>query len=346
VKAIYPYLITACAVVLLIASFLHPRGISRALAERENRPINFAFETNSKPISPQAKIFLIAGSSQNANFAQEIIDQRRMWLGKGFREEEIVCYYVLPYQDEFERDNLQFVSLIRELRNCYPANAKGIREHLTLVGKSEPRPEFLYLYMTSHGQRPVSLRLEKIEDFPQSKKFSKLSREAQYPVLDNYQLTIEAVSQGKTSAENLLKAYQKGTNPRDLYFTPGYLREILRDFFFDVPKFIVLQGCFTGGFIEDPREFFNLKVLPTLSQITVLTASRYDRESFGCSSGEETTYFGGTYNQVFNTHLSHPLSMDWKKIFEEVREKISILEEEEDKLRPSLPRFFSNFSPS
>lgn len=297
------------------------------------------FKARSKPLSPNTKIFLVAGSSQNANFAQEIIDQRRLWKSIGFRDDEIACYYIIPKQGEYKRDNDQYVWLSLWLPACYAASAKLIREHLHQIAKK--RPPFLYFYMTSHGKKPVTLELEKTD--PSRKKYQRLKRLAQYPVLDQYRLMIEALADGPAFENEIFDAYKKGTNPRNLYFTPAYLRETLLKFPTNTPKIIVLQGCYSGGFIEDHQVNFKEKLLTSVPQLTLITAARYDRTSFGCSAGPITTYFGGAFNQVLSNYLGNPPQMDWRSIYKEVKGKVSLLETDLEKYQPSLPAFFSNY---
>lgn len=123
-----------------------------------------------------------------------------------------------------------------------------------------------------------------------------------------------------------------------------YLRNFLQKYFPSTPKFLVLQGCHTGGFIREKTQPFKDQVLSTLDNLTVITASRYDRNSFGCEAADLTTYFGGTFNKLFKAHLSDPRNMNWKKLYLEVRKQIHELEKRlEGETLPSEPDFFSNF---
>ena len=59
---------------------------------------------------------------------------------------------------------------------------------------------------------------------------------------------------------------------------------------------MVFQGCFTGGFISDTNDpLKNPSDLAKLSHITLLTASRSDRASFGCDAGSTTTVYGKAF---------------------------------------------------
>lgn len=297
------------------------------------------FKTRSKPFSLNTKIFLVAGSSQTANFTQEILDQRRLWQSIGFREDEISCYYVIPTLREYRHDHDQYLELAMWLPDCYPASAKVIREHLLAVAKQDP--PFLYFYMTSHGKKPISVELREAEAL--GRKTEALIEHSQYPVLDQFRLMIEALPDGPATESQILEAYKKGKNPRDLYFTPAYLREVLLEFKPHIPKILVLQGCYSGGFIQDTQTNFKEKRLTSVPQITILTAASNNRPSFGCSAGPLTTYYGGVFNQVLSTYLGDPRKMKWENLYEDVIDKVIQLEREMTGYESSQPTFYSNF---
>lgn len=109
------------------------------------------FVTRSKPISPKTKIFLVATSAQNANFAQEILDQKALWKAAGYKEDEIACYYVPPFQEDFNADRQQFLSMVVDLSKCYLASVKQLRTHLKTITANRNDVSFLYLFLTGHG---------------------------------------------------------------------------------------------------------------------------------------------------------------------------------------------------
>lgn len=300
------------------------------------------FKSSRASLSPEAKIFLLAGSSQTANFAQEILDQKRLWLARGFKEEEIACYYVPPNRREFVEDEDQFRGLAGELAGCYPASVRLLREHLVTASLSPSPKEFLYLFVTSHGQKPISLRLKNRD--PEEKGYQELLKLARYPALDQYTLSVEGLPKGRAEEGEILQALESGMDPKEVLLTPAYLQEFLAGYFPRLPKFLVLQGCYSGGFLKDPRKEYRRGLLTHLDQVTVLTASRFDRPSFGCDPGEETTYFGGIFNEVLLEFPNRPLQMEWKRIFSTVREKVKQVEEQYDeRIRHSEPNFYSNF---
>jgi hypothetical protein len=283
------------------------------------------FYFRTMPLYAHTKIFLVAGSGKSANFAQEILDQKKIWRKAGFSDDEIACYYVAPSPKELKGDEAQFLELAPELTDCYPASVALLRKHLQLIARGQVKPPFLYLYITSHGDRPQS----------------------GLPVLNQYFLRIDGLPDRETSTfSDLLKDYQAGTDPEELFMTPSYLRNLLEKNFIDVPKFIILQGCYTGGFVEDPAEPFRDQTLKSLSSLTLLTASRFDRTSFGCKAGETSTYFGGIFNGVLAERAGDPRRMDWKGLSDEVKEKVKAREQAEKHSPPSEPVFFSNYSPS
>lgn len=323
-----------------LAFCLAAGGASESLWARAEPPRPL-FQSRRGPPSPDAKIFLVAGSSQTANFAQEVLDQKKLWLSQGFREDEIACYYVVPTRDEFEEDEDQFRTLAEALHSCYPASASLLREHLAARAE-RGSPDFLYLFITTHGQRPISLRLKNRD--PEDKGYARLARLARYPELDQYMLGIEGLPDGRADEQDIIEAIGGGMNPRDVLLTPNYLREILSRYYPRTPKFLVLQGCYSGGFLKDPRRQHKDGVLSKLEQVTVLTAARYDRSSFGCDPGGEVTYFGGVYNEVLSDYLSDPLKIDWKKMYVRIRNIIKELESRTDEnLRHSEPGFYSNY---
>ncbi len=315
--------------------FLAP-SLLFSLAEAKDLEL---FQTRMGEVSPSAQIFLVAGSSQNANFAQEVMDQKRMWERQGFSENQIACYFIVPDRKEFKDDEEQWRTLTPGLKNCYPASVRLLREHLRAAGQA-PK-DFLYLFVTSHGQRPVSMRLKNRD--PEDEGYRRLVELAKYPVMDQYLITVEGLPSGRAGEKDLLLALDRGMDPREVFLTPRYLREFLENYFPQTPKFLVLQGCYSGGFLKDPRRGHKKDNLKELDQMTVFTASRFDRASFGCEVEGHTTYFGGTFNEIFPDFIKNPLDIDWKGLFHVIKEKIVELEGEIPEIRPSEPLFFSNY---
>jgi len=289
----------------------------------------------------RAKIFLVAGSSQNANFAQEVLDQRAMWLRQGFAPEEIACYYVEPDRADFLDDASQWKYLKSELQDCYPASVQLLRRHLRAAAYSSNPPDFIYLFVTSHGQRPISARMQAHERDDED--YRNLRAWARYPVMDDYIMAVEGDAQGRAQLKDLARDMDSGTRSDELFLTPRSVQGFLAQYFPDTPKFLVFQGCYSGGFLKDPRKDRKRDSLRELEQVTVLTAANYDRTSFGCDPGDNTTFFGGAFNELLAGYIGNPLTMDWKNLYRAVKNRISALEEQYEDLRPSEPLYFSNY---
>lgn len=87
-------------------------------------------------------------------------------------------------------------------------------------------------------------------------------------------------------------------------------------------RVIVVSACYSGGFIEPLKDEYSL----------IMTASRHDRNSFGCSNENEFTYFGEAYfDQQLRTEYS------FVDAFYKAKEKIKQRELRED-YTPSLPQ--------
>lgn len=135
-------------------------------------PVELLFRPRVGPVASSARIFLVAASSQNANFAQEIVEQRALWRDAGFAADEIACYYTVPYREEFDADREQFLALAPQLTDCHAASVKLLSEHLARATQGG----FLYLYVTAHGQRPISQQLAAAA--PDDPSYERLLRQA------------------------------------------------------------------------------------------------------------------------------------------------------------------------
>ncbi|MBI3555540.1 MAG: hypothetical protein HY074_04685 [Deltaproteobacteria bacterium] len=299
------------------------------------------FSVNEAPVSKRAKIFLVAGSSQAASFAREVVEQKKLWLRAGFAEDEIECYYVKPLQEDLNDDQAQFVPVAASLARCHASSVKLLREHLKAVAERNPKPEFVYLYITSHGDKPVSYTLAEAK--PTDEDYWALEREARYPVYEKYTMLIEGLSDGTATSTEILGALRAGRDARDLILTPDMLKEALSGGLAQVPKFVVLQGCFSGGFFEETAPQHSQDLLSQLPNITLLSAARHDRSSFGCEPGSSTTFFGGVYNALLAQHPADPREIAWKSLWMAAQADIAQLEKREKVSPPSLPQFYSNY---
>ncbi|MBY0372202.1 C13 family peptidase [bacterium] len=296
------------------------------------------------PLSEKAHIFLVAGGQDYASFAEEIIRQKRHWMDRGALAEEISCYYAIPSHANFRRDAIQFAALAAELRDCYAASAERIYRHLRLVLAKSP-PD-LYLYVTGHGSPPVSRKIEDaLAQGDGNKAASERSWLTRYPVLDQFILNTDVDPSGEVNYQRervQVPRFAAAWRPEDMFLTPTRLTETL-DMAPKTRKHVVLQGCYTGGFI-DPHQGAPHRGLKTARNISVITASHYDRPSFGCSSGIDQTFFGQAYNSVLQKHPSLPQDLDWSKVYEETEAEVGRLEVRLRNERPSKPQYFSNLA--
>ncbi len=292
---------------------------------------------NEAAPSPEAKIFLIAGSRQGANFAQEVVDQKNYWLSKGFREDEIACFYVMPDRSNFNEDKVQYLELADAISTCHMASMQNIKKHMAAAEKQEDG--FIYIYATSHGGEPTSVEIERERDSETRKQLKIFN--ATYPSYDQYYLQLDAIPEGTVNMSLILDAIDRGEDPDDLLFTPRYLKKSLNLWPKNARKYVVLQSCHSGGFIESDKNALQKDTLKDVPNITALTASRYDRSSFGCDPGSERTYYGSEYFNVVSEMGTVPDMMDWSAVYKETRSRIQKLEEL-SYFMPSLPQFYSN----
>lgn len=292
----------------------------------------------SGKISDSARVFLVAGSSLVANFAQEIVDQRRIWLEKGLSPEEVACYFVLPTQEEFEEEREKYQALAPDLKECFPASVKQLRDDLKKIAKKNP--PYLYLYVTSHGRQPISEKIRVLKR--QDPNFYQLRYLARFSVLDQYSLDIEGLPDGSAGPYELLGAYRGGMDPEDIFFTPRYLFKFMQKEFSNTPKYLVLQGCFSGGFLVDPRKEQWDTLLTRLKNAMVMTAARHNRESFGCDPGDRTTYYGEVFNGTLKRMGNTPPAIDWKSFYSALKQGVTALETKMEVENPSDPAFFSS----
>lgn len=87
-------------------------------------------------------------------------------------------------------------------------------------------------------------------------------------------------------------------------------------------RVLVISACYSGSFIDELRDPHTL----------VITASRHDRNSFGCGNERDWTYFGDAY-------FNNALRREWSFIRAFDIADVTIAErEEEEGLRASLPQ--------
>lgn len=282
------------------------------------------------PLPPRTKIFLVAGGVEVANFAAEVIAQRRFWLARGYSADEIACYWARPTRAAFRRDRAQYRELAAELRACHPASAGLLREHLQLT--SRRAPPFVYLYVSSHGSADILP-----EDVPED---SLLPTER--ALFDQTVIQLGSGPGRGVSPVRLAMALRSGADPDTLVFSPRILRDLLLAFPPATRKLVVLQACHSGGFLSDARPERRADTLTTVQGLTAIASARFDRTSFGCDSGARMTYFGAAYQRLLTAHSAAPralddLKLDWPALFEVLRLEIAALERRVD-VQASLPQ--------
>jgi hypothetical protein len=299
-------------------------------------------------VSPKTKIFLIAGSKDNANFAQEVIDQMKFWKAQGYSKDEIACYYVPPMKVD-DNDLKQFETLFSELRDCYFAEPKAIFENIKSVASS--RPNEVYVYVSSHGSKPLS---SYSYNFKNQKFQESVLKALTYPKWANaYAMEVDGFIESSNdfwTYDNISKAATFAqSNPDaadDFLFTPSGLRKALMSLPSSTKKVVVLQGCHTGGFVLPATQVGAENTLNGIENATVLTASSAERTSFGCDSGSHTTFFGEAYmTSLQKSAVKKKISqVDWKEVYDSTHTKVMKKEAAVGRAKTdySKPQFYVN----
>ena len=279
-------------------------------------------------LSPRTKIFLVAGGVEVANFAAEVVAQRRLWLARGVAPDEIACYWAQPGVAELRADRRQYRALAAELRACYPASAALLRAHLRQQA-ARPLP-YLYLYVTSHGDADIlPVHVPKDSLLPGEREF-----------FDQTVIQLGAgVGRGVLPGP-LAQAMRSGADPHDLVLSPTFLRALLHLFPATMPKLVVLQACHSGGFLADARPERRSQAITDVPGLTAIASARFDRTSFGCESGADMTYFGEIYLRLLaRSPAADPHAVAWPALFAALAAEVAARERAID-VRASLPVLF------
>ncbi|HET9241633.1 MAG TPA: thioredoxin domain-containing protein [Oligoflexus sp.] len=263
---------------------------------------------------PQAyKAMLLAGSSDNANFLQEVSWNYSWLLQKGYKEDEIGCFYAKPDLIQYGGDREQFDQLKPILETCHPVKHQEFLDSIRL--SLNEKPSTFYLYVTAHGAAPVPLK---------NRETFRKSCLAHAPSLALDQTPPDCVSSQGLTVDDLARAMKDGSATK---------------------KYLVLQGCYTGGFIS-PRDNPKTTASPLarLPGIHILTASAARQASFGCNAGAHVTFFGSAYSQAVQDDKQKFETMDWPRIYQDVLKEVTRLEKELQigKQNASRPQFFKN----
>lgn len=298
------------------------------------------------PIDPATRVFLVAGGDDTANFAQEVADQRALWLESGALPSSVACYWAQPDDEAWLGDRKQFRALEVSMRPCRRADPATLRADLLSIAKLQPA--WIYLFVTSHGLPPIlRWRLQTREQRPVAEHFE-LSY-ADVARLDLPAIGLEGGAGPRLGeVDALVQRHRQGVPLGDLVLSPGTLADTLTQFGPQTKKVVVLQACFSGGFIAntapDADEDDHDTALTRVRNVTVLTATAANRPSFGCGAGSSTTYFGGAFNKALARALARgtsPPAVPWRQVWEDAAFIVDAMESVEGE-RPSRPAFFSS----
>ena len=273
---------------------------------------------NTGSTGGRGRVFLVALGADVANFAQEVVDQREMWLRSGVSADQIVCYYTKPTSSGYKSDQAQFESLVRHLGDFYPASPGLIAQHLGEAAHQSP--DWIYVYLTGHGSAPLSHR----------KRPSDLGSPAgtyvlqEFPELDDYSLASDTAEARTVNLVMKLHAAQQGVDRSELFLTPAVMHRWLRVFPASTRKIVVLQGCYSGGFLRRDPDFpaIGMKTLEQVANLVAVAAARGDRTSFGCDPGSSRTVFGDAWIKALSKQLDKGQETDWTAVYTEVREAV------------------------
>ncbi len=338
-----PRLRRSCFTAAALLGGCHPGG---SRAPSAPNPFESQAYRTSTP-SDQVRVFLVAGGDDIANFAAEVLEQRTLWRKAGLPEAQLACYYAKPTEDAWQQDQEQYRRLAPALASCRRASPR--RLHDDLVAAASSKPPFIYLYVTSHGLASQSRGLRRPGQSADSTTTVAAS-ESEHEMLGAAAIGLDG-GDGPRLGQNraLLEHLRAGESLWALTFTPRTLSALLARFEADVPKIVVLQACYSGGFIDHHAGTTSgpsagADALLQVPNLTVLTATAAERPSFGCGSGRQHTYFGGAFNKSLEVALKTPTSpdrVDWRAVFERVAFAVEVMEHV-DGQRPSQPGWFSN----
>ncbi|HWL62259.1 MAG TPA: C13 family peptidase [Steroidobacteraceae bacterium] len=308
------------------------------------RAVGRWMQPSAAPLSADARIFLVAGARDIANFAQEVVDQRRLWLSRGYTPEQIECFFAAPPPQQTD-DAGQFLALEESLLPCHLASPREVLAALKEVAREYPADHF-YLYLSSHGTPPVLGLPEPVVRsidpqaswLPQALAEARADKASQaYQWLAPFQVSMEGIrldSQRWGWASYFARLYQSritsDMDPREHMFTPALLADALQAFPASVRKVVVIQACYSGGFVLPPKKApAPEETLRNVKKTTVITAARADRTSFGCDSSGETTLFGGSFHKVLESHPDQAVpQLNWRKLHRQVAKEVEQLEQQ------------------
>ena len=105
--------------------------------------------TRRNSFNPATKAFVVAGGGDIANFGNEVVDIMEELKRRGLPEDQIACYFAVPFRDAYERDKTQYDAISAKLSKCYLASVGSLKQHLKLVEKESD--VFFYFYLPRHA---------------------------------------------------------------------------------------------------------------------------------------------------------------------------------------------------
>jgi len=253
----------------------------------------------------------------------------------------MACYWAKPSPAAWRDDQEQYYALESQVSGCRRAEPATLRRDLLAVADQEP--EWVYLFVTAHGLPPLlSWKAGASDHRGVASKFEVGYRDLE--VLDQHVIGLQAGPGPRLEQVGaIVDAYKAGTNPGDLMLSPGTLADTLSQFPNDTLKIVVLQACFSGGFIGD-KDADELSPVTQIDNVVVLTATAHDRPSFGCGAGAISTYYGGAINKSLARRLQPdrtPADVAWEQIWEDAAFAVDVMESIDGE-RASVPGFFTN----
>jgi hypothetical protein len=280
---------------------------------QDNPPQKVTLESLPLDKARAYKAILVAGSSDNANFLQEVYWNYSWLLQKGYQTSEIGCFFAEPDLLQYIDDQKQFDEMKPLIAACHPLKRQQLLESIRLSLKEQPQN--FYLYVSAHGAAPVQDKY--VEAYKQNCM-------AQAPALTLDQRPADCESRQGLTASDLAAVMKEAPATK---------------------KYLVLQGCYTGGYIsqeDDPQKAPS--PLARLPNIRILTASSANKASFGCHSGAQATLFGSAYGIAVIEDKRDLDSMNWPEVHEKVNQEVKKLEREMrlPRRQASVPQFFMN----
>ncbi len=276
----------------------------------------------SAPLSPNTQILLVAGGPDVANFAEEVVAQRQHFRKIGYTDDQIACYWARPTPAAYLEDAEQYLRLLPEIGDCYPAQAGLLVQHLSQL--ADQRPPWIYIYITSHGRQSM---------LPE--RGPALSAE-ETALLDQHFIQMGSDPGYGHRPEAVVEGYRAGLSPASLMLTPKTLRDALASFHVSTTKYVMLQACHSGGFLS-VGELDDAVRITDLRNLVAIAAARHDRPSFGCEPGSTMTYFGEIFYRLLSTDYAvSPDVIDWETMFASLVTQVEQLEHDQG-VPPSYP---------